>query len=136
MTKSQKIAVLVEEWLKRAHDDELNASSILRHRDGTPVATCFLSQQIAEKCLKALLLYCSSDYPRTHDLSLLLGLLKAHVPSIHRALREDVLSLGPYYIATRYPADIPLEDFTWPIAVKAFEAAQRIQQFVLKKINR
>ena len=136
MTKPQKIAVLVEEWLKRVHDDELNAASILRHRDGTPLAVCFLSQQIAGKCLKTLLLHCSGDYPRTHDLSQLLGLLSAHVPAILKKLKEDVLLLGPYYIATRYPADIPLEDFAWPMAVRAFEAAQRVQRYTQKKIKR
>ena len=44
-----------KEWLDKANDDYLNAKSILNHKDGAPSGVCFLSQQLAEKCLKALL---------------------------------------------------------------------------------
>ena len=53
--KSLKKDLITREWLKKVKDDELNAASILRHRDGTPNGVCFLSQQMAEKCLKAFL---------------------------------------------------------------------------------
>ncbi len=47
--------LLTEEWIKKAKDDELNACSILTHRDGAPNGVCVLSHQMAEKYLKAYL---------------------------------------------------------------------------------
>lgn len=52
-----------EEWIKKAHDDELNAQSILKHRDGTPAGVCFLSHQMAEKYFKAFLVFMVSKNP-------------------------------------------------------------------------
>ncbi len=135
MTNLKKRTLLTEEWLKRAFDDQLNAASILKHRDGTPTAVCFLSHQMAEKYLKALLLHYSGDFPRTHDLNHLLTLVQSHIRSIRSALKQDVLWLGPYYIGARYPGDFLLEAFTWPIAVVAFESALRIKKYVLKKLK-
>lgn len=61
MPKNEEI---YQEWLKKAEDDELNAKSILKHRDGTPSGVCFLSQQIAEKCLKTLLVFNKKEFPK------------------------------------------------------------------------
>jgi len=56
---------IVLEWIKRADNDELNIVSILKHKDGEPSLTCFLSQQMAEKYLKALLIFYENNYHRT-----------------------------------------------------------------------
>lgn len=48
---------LAIKWVIRAQDDEINASGILKERNGTPMHVCFVSQQIGEKYLKALLLF-------------------------------------------------------------------------------
>ena len=53
----------VKEWTKRANDDELNARSILTHKDGTPNGVCFLSHQMAEKYLKAFLVHKKKWFP-------------------------------------------------------------------------
>ena len=42
-----------KEWIKKANDDELNARSILAHRDGMPSGTCFLSHKMVEKYLNS-----------------------------------------------------------------------------------
>lgn len=60
--------LLVEEWLKRAYDDQLNARSILTHKDGAPNGPCFLSQQMVEKYLKAYLVFRKKRFPRIHAL--------------------------------------------------------------------
>lgn len=127
---------LVEEWLKRAEDDELNIKSILKHRDGTPANACFLSHQVVEKVLKALLLFYSKSYPRTHDLSQLIELLERYIPAISDDFKEEVILLSPYYVGARYPADIPLESFTWKEAESASKVAQKIKEFALRKINK
>lgn len=129
---NKKLAV---EWILRAQDDELNASGILRERNGTPMHVCFLSQQIGEKYLKALLLFYSRDYPKIHNLAALVVIINSYEKSTSGELADSVVILDPYYIEARYPADIPLESFTWEMAEKAYEAAARIKNFVLDKVN-
>lgn len=97
---------LIQEWLDYAHNDELNAKSILTHRDGHPNGPCFLSQQIAEKNLKALLIFHGKHVPKIHDLLRLETLLLPDEPDI-KELHEDLTILNRYYIATRYPGDFP-----------------------------
>ncbi len=135
MQNNQNKTQLIHEWVVRADDDELNIKSILKHRDGTPANVCFLSQQIAEKYLKALLLFYTGDYPKTHDLNQLTTLLGHEVSSIAQDFEEEIIILNPYYVGTRYPADIPIESFTWEMAEKAYEAAKRIKEFALEKMR-
>jgi len=130
MKKSEPKDTLVREWLHRAQDDELNARAILKDRDGTPSLVCFLSEQIAEKGFKALLLFHTMDYPKTHDLNQLGSLIHPHCPSVMNDLKEEILLLGRYYVGTRYPANIPLESFSWDMAEEAFKAAIQIKEFV------
>ncbi|TSC62813.1 MAG: hypothetical protein G01um101448_368 [Parcubacteria group bacterium Gr01-1014_48] len=124
----------VSEWLKHVADDELNAQASMKDRDGTPAQVCFLSQQMAEKSLKAFLLHFTGDYPKMHGLPQILVMLDVHVSGIVELLKEDVIILNPYYITTRYVADVPLESFTWEMAEEAFSAAERIKTFVLQKL--
>lgn len=123
---------LVSEWLEKAHDDELNARSIMTHRDGTPSAACFLSQQMVEKYLKALLTFHKIEFSKVHDLILLAELLGKNEPEI-LDLKNDFAVLNRYYIETRYPGDYP--EFSWQDAEKAFETAQKIKTFVVDKIS-
>jgi len=59
---------VVGRWVKKAQEDELNANSILRHRDGTPGVVCFLAQQLPEKYLKVLLISFDLEVLKVHDL--------------------------------------------------------------------
>jgi HEPN domain-containing protein len=63
---------------------------------------CFLSQQSAEKYLKAVIESLGQTIPKTHDLVRLLDLLVAHVPAL-RALRRSARPLSEFAVATRYP---------------------------------
>lgn len=123
----------VKEWLKRAEDDELNARSILTHKDGTPNGVCFLSHQMAEKYLKAFLVYKKKWFPKIHPLDKLAKLCSEFNPSF-KDLKEDVIFLNGFYVPTRYPGDYP--EFSWQEAEQAFKAATRIKHFVLKKIQK
>ncbi len=51
-------------------------------------------------------------------------------------MKEEILILDPYYVSTRYPADIPIESFTWQEAEKAYEAAKKIKSFVLENLEK
>ncbi len=120
------------DWIKKADEDELNVLSILKHRDGTPGAVCFLAQQMAEKYLKALLVYHKKPFPKVHDLLQLQTLLLGIVPDIKNHNAElDMLST--YYFETRYPGDYP--EFFWNEAEEAHQSAARIKEFVLEKVK-
>lgn len=67
-TESDPKDLLAEEWTKKAQDDELNARSILTHRDGTPNGACLLSHQMAEKYFKAYMVLKKRWYPKIHFL--------------------------------------------------------------------
>lgn len=126
---------IILEWIKRAEDDELNADSILKHKDGTPALVCFISHQISEKYLKALLLFYTNDSPKIHSLIKLAALIHEHCLDINEKNENEIVSLDRFYIGARYPADIPLESFTWEIAEEAFASATKIKKFVLEKIK-
>lgn len=120
------------EWIEKANDDELNARSILKHRDGAPSGVCFLCQQITEKYLKALLLFHENRFPKVHDLLKLTTLLIDLEPNIKK-LNDDLSLLNRYYIETRYPGDFP--EFSWQEAEVAYKAALHIKDFVLTRLE-
>ncbi len=130
--KFSSLELQAEEWLKKAHDDELNARSILKHRDGAPSGVCFLSHQMAEKYLKAFLIFQNKWYPRIHQLDKLLELESQFDPSFIKLL-DDALFLNSFYVPTRYPGDYP--NFSWQDANNAFRAAEKIKKFIAKKIK-
>lgn len=136
MPDEQRRDLIVDEWLKYAAGDELNAASILEHRDGNAAGVCFLAQQMAEKLLKALLIDQTGGYPKTHDLNRLVACIAPRIPSITNAVQSSVVMLDPYYIATRYVADIPIESYTWSNAEEALAAAKIIERFVLDQLGR
>ena len=62
-------------WLRFAKED-LDVAQRLLMTDGTPSRhVCFLSQQAAEKALKAALVLEGVDFPYRHDLDALRNLL-------------------------------------------------------------
>lgn len=119
-----------ENWFKKANEDELSTLSLIRHKDGMPGTVCFLSQQMSEKYLKGLLVFADKYFPKIHDLIELETLLSVVFPGI-REFHEDFKLLNRFYIETRYPDDCP--EFSWNEAEKAYEAARKIKEFVLRK---
>ena len=91
-----------EIWLRRARSN-LAIAQMGRSERVMLEDLCFEAQQAAEKALKALLIYLSGDYPRTHAFTLLLTQLEDHLP-VPAAIR-DVVDLSDYAVQTRYPGD-------------------------------
>lgn len=125
---------IVREWIRRAEDDALNARSVLKHLDGTPAQACFLSQQIAEKSLKAALLYFVGEVPFTHEVSDLIDLVRPHLV-LPDDVTANVEALSRYYVTARYPTEVPYESFTWERAEVAFAAAQKVSEIVQQAIK-
>ncbi len=131
--KEENKKIIVGRWLKKVQEDELNILSILKHRDGTPGAVCFLSQQMAEKCFKALLIFFDMEVEKTHDLQKLNFLLTNNIPEI-KDINKEIILLNRYYIETRYVGDFP--EFLWCDAEEAYKSAEKVKEFVLRKITK
>lgn len=127
-----KEELLTEEWLKKAKDDELNATSILRHRDGTPGGVCFLSCQMAEKYLKAFLVEKKKWFPKIHPLDKLTELCQK-IDQQFEKIKDDAVFLDAFYVSTRYPGGFV--NFTWKEAEEAYSHALEIKSFVLDRIK-
>lgn len=81
------------------------------------------AQQAAEKLIKALLALHGHDYPRSHNIGLLLDLLASHgIPLPERF--EALQTLTPFGTVFRYD-DLPLEDTpdrrSWPPLLHALQ---------------
>ena len=98
---------------------------------GSPETICFLSQQIAEKYLKAFLISQELKFPKIHQLDLLLGRCLAVDRSFEK-LRTSVLQLNDFYTETRYPSDYI--ELKWTDAKKAYQNAQTIKSFIRSKL--
>ena len=91
------------EWLSVIEDD---LKQVINNLDGpmpSPTGAAYHCQQAAEKLVKAVLVSLELDFPRTHDIAALVGL----IPSGH-PLKNDVMrfrQLTPYAIAYRYPVE-------------------------------
>lgn len=127
-----KIEEVYSEWFNKAGEDELSITAIV-HEGGAPSTACFLSQQMAEKYLKALLVFRKKTFPKVHDL-LNLATRLMEIDTDVETIREDLILLNRYYIETRYPGDYPT--FSLDEAKQAFQAALRVKEFVWKKIEK
>ena len=118
---------LVRQWLARA-DNDLETAKFL-FASGRPFfsAICFHSQQAAEKYLKALLTWHQIEFPKTHDLDLLLTLI-ASIDSALAASLTEVALLNPYGVEIRYPGDVP--ETTGKDAEEAMRLADKVQEAI------
>lgn len=90
------------DWIKFAREDLRVAKWTLAEKIYNQ--TCFHAQQCVEKSLKALLISLKIAPPKSHQMSLLLGLVPI---TLFANLRVEILTLDRFYIPTRYPDAIP-----------------------------
>lgn len=130
--KNQNNKILADGWFNKAHDDQLSCEDILNDRHGAPNTVCFLSQQLAEKCLKGFLVYQAKEFPKIHQLDRLIKLC-GEIDTGFEEIKDEAEFLTGFYVTTRYPGDYP--EFFWTDAEKAFKASCKIKEFVLAKID-
>jgi HEPN domain-containing protein len=117
-------------WLRRARSN-LAIAQMEKHETVMLEDLCFEAQQAAEKALKALLIYKSGEYPRTHAFTLLLTRLETYltVPSTVR----EVIELSDYAVQIRYPGNYyPVSEEEYQRAVKL---AARVVRWVEQQID-
>jgi HEPN domain-containing protein len=102
MSVLPEIVEEVRRWIEKAENDFRNAEYVMRMERDCPYDTvCYHCQQCVEKYLKALLIYRSVDFPRTHDIIVLFNMLKNTDSS-----KLDIGIIQPlnrYSIEARYP---------------------------------
>jgi HEPN domain-containing protein len=119
---------LAEKWLMKAREDLGLAEHLLE--EGIYLnAIGYSSQQASEKFLKAFLVLHQIEFPKTHDLAILLDLIETIAPAIAGSLR-DITVLNDYGVDVRYPGDLP--DLDTRKARKAVELAAKVRDEISK----
>jgi HEPN domain-containing protein len=124
-----EVVGLIREWARKGENDLITAVQILKLGRQSPTDTvCFHAQQCVEKYVKALLVNHRRDFPRTHDLRVLLALLPvAAKPDL---IPEEQVLLSRYATVTRYPGDYE------PIQLVEAQSAVKIARRVRRQVRR
>jgi len=116
-------------WIHKAENDLLSADNNLASAKVPFDVVCYHSQQAAEKCLKALLVYLGVQPPRIHDLLAILQEVHRYLTTPAPAnIENSCVVLNPYAVEVRYPDDESnptLED-----SKEARQAAETVRQWV------
>lgn len=115
-------------WLRKAEHDLLNIENNLAAHDIPWDTVCFHAQQVAEKVLKAFLVFHGRDLSKTHDLVALLAHCAEYDAGL-TALESDCRKLTSYGVVARYPGDLfePSEAESRDVVA----AAQRVRTTIL-----
>ena len=132
MPDRDAVIAVTGEWVVKAEGDLRAAVYLLEPRKDQPTeAVCFHAQQCAEKYVKALLVFRSTDFPKTHDLEKLTALLPVALrPRL--TLEEQRRFIG-YATAARYPGsgEVPLAE-----AKRAVALARRLRREIRRMLPR
>ncbi len=120
-------ATPAQRWFALALEDLAGARVLLADGSVALRIVGFLSQQAAEKALKAGLFAASIPAPKIHGLMQLLGRYPAAGPP--NIDFDDLDELDPWVIDGRYAADLP--DLTIDEAARLLAAATRVVDAVL-----
>jgi HEPN domain-containing protein len=122
---------LVADWIEKAEGDFNAAGRELRVRKNPAWhVTCFLSQQCAEKYLKAFLEYHGQEVPKIHHLIDLIKSCKEIDPALE-ILRADLDQLKQYAVRVRYPGTVVDKDD----AKSAYEAGKAVRQAIRQRLG-
>ena len=119
-------------WLKFSKEDLIVSERLIAETPTAPRHSCWLSQQAAEKALKAALILESVDFPFTHDLDALRNLLPGGWSL--RDAHPDLAELTEWAVETRYPGD--WTDPTDSDAARAASEARSVHDSVTAEFKR
>jgi len=122
---------LVKMWMRKAENDLKTAKDELNTQEPANDTICFHAQQCAEKYLKAFLIYHEIEFEKTHVLEDLIT-LATQIDNSFIELIEFAKKLTPYAVEIRYPL---FEEPTEEEAKEAIEIAEKIKEFILKRIS-
>lgn len=119
---------ILAQWLRKADADMNLAEHLVSEGVNFPSAITFHCQQAAEKYLKALLTWWDIEFPKTHVLAKLIGLVETRDAALATSLLDAVV-LTAYGVELRYPGDRP--DATPDEAREAVDLARKVRDAVL-----
>ena len=97
---------LVGQWVAKAELDYRAAERLSKDPQPIREVAAFHCQQAVEKYIKAFLVRHQVEFPKTHNLTELLGLVHSVSPRLAASLEETEV-LTPYGVEIRYPGDFP-----------------------------
>jgi HEPN domain-containing protein len=121
---------LLSQWIEKAEHDLIAAKLIIDHQPLILDVACFHCQQAVEKYLKTFLIFKETEFPRTHNLDLLVKNCTTH-ESAFAAI--DFKNLEDFAVQGRYP-----HDFLQPNADETrefYKIAEAVRVLVLKEIG-
>lgn len=115
-------------WLGYAESDLRAAQTLFESREFFPLQICFLSQQCAEKTIKAVLVFEEVNFPKVHDLDRLRDL----TPNGWKVKQQfpDLAELTIWAVESRYPGDMPT------ISENEAREALRLAESVFHSVSR
>ena len=128
-----KVSVSIQDpsaWLKKANSDLIVIRMCLTNEE-TLDAAAYHAQQVAEKALKAFVVFHLKDVKKTHDLEYLVDVCSRFDFSFIQ-LRDYAARLNGYVTYSRYPDDyftIDLDE-----AKVAYKRAKHIFDFVAQRL--
>lgn len=92
-------------WINYSESDLRAANTLLKSKEFFPLQVCFLSQQCAEKAIKAILIFEEVNFPKIHDLDR----LRDFFPKGWKVKEQfqDLAELTIWAVESRYPGDMP-----------------------------
>ena len=132
MNGAELIVQEARRWLQFSAEDLDVAQWLLADRSSAPRHVCWLSQQAAEKALKAALVLEEIDFPYTHDLNALRNLLPDSWSV--RVDHPDLTQLNQWAVEARYPGEWP--EATETDAIRAESEARAVRDSVVAEFRR
>jgi HEPN domain-containing protein len=114
---------LVKNWLVKANNDLQAAKKLSEEQEIYGDVAIYHCHQSAEKAIKGFLILHNQNFPRTHDIRLLVQLAILINPSFD-AYQDTSEILTPYATEFRYPSDV-ME----PTAEELQEALDKADEF-------
>ncbi len=132
MTGADVVVQEARRWLQFSAEDLDVARRLLTDRLSAPRHVCWLSQQAAEKALKAALVLEEIDFPYTHDLNVLRNLLPDSW--ILQADHSELADLTEWAVEARNPGEWP--EATETDAIRAEVQASLVLDSVVLEFRR
>ena len=129
----KELTELAKKWVSKAENDLKAAEQLLHSKEMVTDAICFHSQQVAEKYLKAFLVYHEIDFPKTHDISFLIEECKTVDKEFDTLFETKADFLTEFGVDIRYPEEfyIPSEEE----ARECLEICGKVRDFVKGKLK-
>ena len=122
----------ISEWIRLADMDLATAHHMFDTYHPKPLEiVCFHSQQAAEKILKCYLVSKGIEYPKIHDMQVLIEMCIEFDDEFNN-IYVEATTLTNYAVSLRYPTELGIEESD---TIKAIENSDKVMKFVREKLN-